>query len=34
MRQFLPHDQTISIKHPKGDHWEEVFGPMSKTQMR
>jgi hypothetical protein len=27
-------DNLIPIKHPKGDHWEEVFGPMSKTQMR
>ena len=25
---------NITIKHPKGDHWEEVFGPMSKTQLR
>ena len=31
---FSAQDDTPPIKHPKGDHWEEVFGPMSKTQMR
>ncbi|MBI4040899.1 MAG: B12-binding domain-containing radical SAM protein [Deltaproteobacteria bacterium] len=29
-----PQMNSTTIKHPKGDHWEEVFGPMSKTQMR
>ncbi len=33
LRQQLP-PTDVTIKHPKGDNWEEVFGPMSKTQMR
>jgi len=28
----IPDD--VTIKHPKGDNWEEVFGEMSKTQLR
>jgi anaerobic magnesium-protoporphyrin IX monomethyl ester cyclase len=32
IKQTVPND--VTIKHPKGDDWEEVFGPMSKTQMR
>ena len=32
IKQTAPND--VTIKHPKGDDWEEVFGPMSKTQMR
>ncbi len=32
IKQSVPDE--ITIKHPKGDDWEEVFGPMSKTQMR
>jgi hypothetical protein len=27
-------EEEVTIKHPRGDDWEEVFGPMSKTQMR
>ncbi len=33
-RSIATENNLIPIKHPKGDHWEEVFGPMSKTQMR
>ena len=32
IKKNVPDD--VTIKHPKGDDWEEVFGPMSKTQMR
>ena len=34
LTEHISIQNNVTIKHPKGDHWEEVFGSMSKTQMR